>query len=177
MSVMPMHPMGEQSPAVSANKSRQFAEMQKYLQEQFVPVLQSRQVVCRSNEILEIQSPEHLAGKITFKPRADAVFQVSSKQICLLVDLPGFNKTDIEIEIDKCFLFVSGERSNEELTDRYGGESTIHLRERPFGFFCRCFQLPPNAIEDTIQASLTEGQLEIRVDCLPSGDKKKVDVA
>lgn len=80
------------------------------------------------------------------------------------VDIPGFNKEDIQIEYDKGVLIVTAEKKEEEETNK-----KYIRRERTFyGKYQRSFTL--NDIdEENIDASFKDGILKITV---PKMDQK-----
>ena len=72
----------------------------------------------------------------------------------------------------------SGNRPKINLKEVYGEQMKCLVAERNFGFFCRRFQLPPNAIDDTVSASMQDGVLFVRISTSEkaAGDKKKVSI-
>jgi len=71
--------------------------------------------------------------------------------------VPGMNKSDLSIEINKGHLIVSGER---KFNDK---DENFHSIENGFGKFSRSFQLPDNIDENKISASHKNGILNISV--------------
>ena len=71
--------------------------------------------------------------------------------------VPGMNKSDLSIEINKGHLIVSGER---KFNDK---DENFHSIENGFGKFSRSFQLPDNIDENKISASHKNGILSISV--------------
>jgi HSP20 family protein len=73
------------------------------------------------------------------------------------IAIPGLNKNDLSIEIEKGHLIISGERkfSNEK--------NNFHSIENGYGKFTRSFQLPENIIEGKITAVHKNGMLNISV--------------
>ena len=73
------------------------------------------------------------------------------------IAIPGLNKNDLSIEIEKGHLIISGERkiSNEK--------NNFHSIENGYGKFTRSFQLPENIIEEKITAIQKNGMLNISV--------------
>ena len=77
----------------------------------------------------------------------------------LKVDLPGIDKNDITISMEKGVLSVQGARVEEKKE-----ESTNYYRvERVSGKFFRRFSLPQTADEERISANLSKGVLEITI--------------
>lgn len=71
--------------------------------------------------------------------------------------VPGMNKSDLSIEINKGHLIVSGERKFDNKDENF------HSIENGFGKFTRSFQLPDNIDESKINASHKNGILNISI--------------
>jgi len=71
--------------------------------------------------------------------------------------VPGMNKRDLSIEINKGHLVVSGERKFNNKNENF------HSIENGFGKFSRSFQLPDDIDENKISASHKNGILNISV--------------
>lgn len=80
-----------------------------------------------------------------------------SGQLMIRADLPGLTREDINIEIEKQTLCISGERRIET--------ETPHHTERRYGRFSRSIGLPDGVDPDSIAAKFENGVLEI---CMPS---------
>lgn len=87
----------------------------------------------------------------------------------LEVDLPGFDKKDIALELDNGYLSISAKREHkvEENNEKKGN---FIRRERSFGQFSRSFYVGDIKEED-IDAKLENGILTIK---LPKEEKKEV---
>ena len=90
-------------------------------------------------------------------PAIDLV--VTDDHFVLMVDLPGLDKDDVEIEVKDGLLTVSGERKaeHEERKDGY------HRVERAYGSFSRSLSLPQGVDADQVQADFDKGVLEVRI--------------
>ncbi len=82
------------------------------------------------------------------------------------VELPGFKKEDIEVEVKDNTLFIKGEKKMEEEVKK----ENYHRIERFYGSFQRSFVLPQNTVVDKIKANLKDGILEIKI---PKSEKSK----
>lgn len=71
------------------------------------------------------------------------------------VEVPGFSREDVKVEVHQGVLTVSGERAKTE------GERKRHRVERASGEFSRSFRLPENVDEKAIKATATNGVLYI----------------
>ncbi len=82
------------------------------------------------------------------------------------VELPGFKKEDIEVEVKDNTLVIKGEKKMEEEVKK----ENYHRIERFYGTFQRSFVLPQNTVVDKIKANLKDGVLEIKI---PKSEKSK----
>ena len=101
----------------------------------------------------------------SFSPKVDIVENEKSFDFNFAV--PGMKKEDLNIEIDKGHLTVSGERKIDSTKDNY------HSIETGYGKFSRSFQLPENINEDKIDAIHQDGILNISVMKDPKSIVKK----
>jgi HSP20 family protein len=84
----------------------------------------------------------------------------------LRADLPGLSEGDVNIEVQDGTLTISGERKAEH-EQREKGWYRI---ERSFGRFSRALSLPDGVDPDRIQASFSDGVLEVRI---PKPEERK----
>ena len=90
------------------------------------------------------------------------------------VDLPGVKKEDISIDIKENQIVISGERNfKEERTDK-----DYYKVESSYGKFQRSFALPENVDVENIEASSTDGVLEVTLPKLKieQAEVKKIQV-
>jgi len=78
-------------------------------------------------------------------------------RITLTAELPGFRQDQIEIQMEGGVLTLRGERRFE---DESNGKN-FHRVERSYGQFVRSFTLPNNVDREHIQASFSNGLLQI----------------
>lgn len=76
----------------------------------------------------------------------------------IIADLPGMEKDNIKIMVEKDVLTVSGERSR--IKDE---EDDIVFSERYYGSFSRSFRLPENVVKSGVSADYKNGILEVSV--------------
>ena len=97
------------------------------------------------------------AAASTWTPRVDV--REEAARFVIVADLPGIDPADIEIQMDKGVLSLSGERKAE-----VPGEGVKSARsERLHGRFDRRFTLPDSADAEAISASGKQGVLEISI--------------
>ncbi|HLV00472.1 MAG TPA: Hsp20/alpha crystallin family protein [Acidobacteriota bacterium] len=105
----------------------------------------------------------------SWRPAAD-IYETES-DIHLDVELPGFQRDEIEISLDNGALTISGERKMEEEKDR-----NYHRTERAYGRFQRTFQLPTTADDENVKAELKNGVLAITIPKRPEARRKHIPV-
>jgi len=87
----------------------------------------------------------------------------------LAIDLPGFSKEDIKIQLEDGFLTVMGEKSLDK--DEKDKDGQYIRRERYCGQCSRSFYVGENITEEDISAKLEDGILKL---CVPKRDTKKL---
>lgn len=143
------------------------------------PVMTHTAMVAAPSTIFEVGADTaDLSRRICFRPRVDAYYDSKANRIVMFFDLPGFDKDTVDIEVDKGTLSVSGERTKVDEKSEFGPDGREIIKERCSGFFYRRFQLPSNAAEDSINANMDKGVLQIAVGLTEASSKtkKKIDV-
>jgi len=100
------------------------------------------------------QTPQ-VPTNTAFVPRAE-VFE-TDEQVALKVEVPGLSEQDFEITLKDHALTVRGER---KLENGFSQEN-LTWTERPYGTFMRTFNLPHTVDVNTINATYTNGILQI----------------
>ena len=93
-------------------------------------------------------------------PLAD-IYQTETEYI-VAIDLPGIDRTALEISLDDDRLSIRGERAHEA--------DTQHRIERPHGRFLRKFAVPATIDQEAIAAEYKDGVLRVR---LPKRQEQK----
>ncbi len=86
------------------------------------------------------------------------------------LDIPGFKKEDIELELKDRHLHISGTRSSRERSQK----DKVLKQERRFGKFHRAFALPEGIDEQNVSAKFTDGVLEVTLPKVEVTSKKIV---
>lgn len=73
----------------------------------------------------------------------------------IAVDLPGIDRSALEISIDEKRLTIKGTRT--------AAETSASRTERPTGRFLRTFSVPSAVDQQSIQAAYKDGVLEVRM--------------
>jgi HSP20 family protein len=94
-------------------------------------------------------------------PRAD--FKQTPNQYILTMDLPGMDKSNINVEVKGGMLVVSGDRTSQTETNQGNQGNQFFRQERSFGHFTRALPLPDDAKPDDVKADYKNGVLDIKV--------------
>ena len=99
--------------------------------------------------------PSEFRGAL--KPAIDVV--EDENNLMLTVELPGMDKDDVQITLEKGVLTVSGEKKQSEETKG----KNFHRIERSYGAFSRSFTLPREVDGEKAEASYENGVLTVTV--------------
>lgn len=83
----------------------------------------------------------------------------TNREIILTADIPGIKEEDVNIEIGDTFVDISGERKEEIKKEN---EGYFHQEVR-YGSFARRIPLPTEVRADKADATIKDGQLQIKV--------------
>jgi HSP20 family protein len=111
--------------------------------------------------LFELSRQLPLNGTRLFVPAADVV--VTDDDVTVAMDLPGFTADDVAIELREDVLTVKGERTSPYASDTNGDQRVWHHLERGFGTFERILRLPSGLDPDSIQATMADGVLTLRI--------------
>jgi HSP20 family protein len=98
----------------------------------------------------------------------------SDDHYVLHADLPGLAEQDISIELESGVLRISGERKDERTEENRRGYRRI---ERSYGSFSRSLKLPDGVDGDAVQASFSNGVLEVKIPKPAQHKPRKVTIA
>jgi len=90
-------------------------------------------------------------------------------QLHIRAELPGMTDKDIQIEIDKDTITISGEKKEEHEAK----EENYYESERTYGSFRRQVALPAGADKEHVQAQFKDGVLKIDVPVLEAKPETK----
>lgn len=88
------------------------------------------------------------------------------------LEIPGFDRNDLEVTIDQGVLAITGRRTADH--DQEG--RTYHLRERATGEFRRAFSLPNSVNADEVGATYDRGVLRVHLPKQPEAQTRKIEV-
>lgn len=103
-------------------------------------------------------------------PEVDA--RETEKEYILSAALPGLEKDDIDIDVTKDHITLTGERKTEE---ERPGES-YHLRQQTYGQFKVSYHLPVEVKPDEVKATYKNGILEVSMPKAEVTEAHKVKV-
>ena len=95
-----------------------------------------------------------------------------AERYVLIADIPGVDRKDIEITLEKGVLTVQGERPAPDEKQRNG----YRRRERVQGSFMRRFTLPETVDTTNISATVRDGVLEVGIPKQARPEPRKVTV-
>lgn len=105
-------------------------------------------------------------GEMEWCPRLDVT--ETEKSVEVKAELPGMERKDIDITLDRGLLVIKGEKREEkEKKERY-----YHLVERRHGSFCRTIRLPAEVKEEKIEATFKDGVLTVTLPKVEAEIKK-----
>ena len=82
----------------------------------------------------------------------------SKNEYTIIADLPGFEKSNINLSIDEGYLTI---KANEEKVNDSNGR--YMMKERSMRNYSRTFSLPDNALDNKVSAKYNDGTLSITI--------------
>jgi HSP20 family protein len=104
------------------------------------------------------------AATTTWSPAVD-IFETEG-EIVVKAELPGMDRKDITLNLERNVLTLKGERRFE----KEAKDDNYHRIERSYGGFSRTFSIPATVDEEKIHAEYKEGVLKI---VLPKKEQAK----
>ena len=96
-----------------------------------------------------------------------------SNAIVVSVELPGVNRSDVQITLDDGILQISGERKQPALTE---GNEWLR-RERIPGRFQRLVELPKTVDASAVKAAYQDGVLSVTLPKTPDAKPRQIEIA
>ena len=94
----------------------------------------------------------------------------SDDEYRIIANLPGINKEDVKLSLDKNELVIETVRKKEELKEN----DVYHHRERFYGNYKRLICLPEHVDKDSIRAKMNNGLLELFIKKEETLPKKEI---
>jgi len=124
-------------------------------------------------EIGELFAPSFLPLAVrqdAFVPHMDMA--EGKNEVVVTIELPGVNKEDVKISLEKDLLSISGERKG---SAKAGDVKTI-TSERPSGKFSRTVRLPYEIEASAVGAELADGLLTVTLPKAESAKPREIAV-
>ena len=102
-------------------------------------------------------SLENGSSRLSYSPLMN-VSETESDYL-VMMDLPGVEKKDVEVNLRNDILTVSGERK----TSEKGDENNRIWHETDYGAFSRSFELTSDIVEEKVKAKFNNGVLNITI--------------
>ena len=107
----------------------------------------------------------------SWSPSVD-IFETEG-EIVVKAELPGMDRKDIVLNLEKNVLTLKGERRFEKETK----DDNYHRIERSYGSFSRAFSIPATVEEDKIRAEYKDGVLRIVLPKKEQAKAKQIRIA
>lgn len=104
--------------------------------------------------------------RVDWTPASD-IYETASEYL-IAIDVPGIDRSALEIDVDDNRLVIKGNRAIDE--------STQHRTERPRGKFLRTFSIPASVDQGKIGAEYKDGVLQIRLPKRAEQKAKRIDI-
>jgi HSP20 family protein len=111
------------------------------------------------------------AATTTWSPAVD-IFETEG-EIVVKAELPGMDRKDITLNLEKNVLTLRGERRFEKETK----EENYHRIERAYGGFSRAFSIPATVDDEKIRADYKDGVLQIVLPKKEQAKPKQIRIA
>lgn len=113
---------------------------------------------------------DRIPAERNFSPACDITEE--KDHYLMTIDLPGFKKEDIKIEMSDNVLTVAGERRREVKTEEGKG----HRFERSYGTFTRSFSLPSTVSSEKVEANYEDGVLSLYLPKTPLAKARSIEI-
>ena len=111
------------------------------------------------------------AATTSWSPAVD-IFETDG-EIVVKAEVPGMDRKDITLHLEKNVLTLKGERRFEKETK----DENYHRIERSYGGFSRSFSIPATVDEEKIRADYKDGVLKIALPKKEQAKPKQIRIA
>jgi HSP20 family protein len=122
------------------------------------------------DEMFHLVNPHYNPCHRIWRPQMD-VYEAPG-EIMLLVEIAGARKEDLHVEIGRKTIKISGKRNVRPLSEN----ARYRLVEIPYGYFERNIILPAPIDANAVDATYTDGLLQIHLKKLPLEKGRKIPV-
>src|SRR3984893_7694284 len=98
----------------------------------------------------------------------------ADKEIEITAELPGLERQDVEISLEDNVLTIRGDKKVP--ADADDKNKNYHMTERSYGIFYRAFQLPVGIDPASVEATMSNGVLKIKIPKPAHTEAKKIEV-
>jgi HSP20 family protein len=116
------------------------------------------------------RSPMVGQAQVNLVPSIDV--SETDNAIVVSAEMPGLERSDVDISIEDDILTIRGEKKIEQEKD----DKNFHMSERLYGVFYRALQLPPGVDASKIQAAMSNGVLKITIPKPAKAQPQKIEV-
>ena len=123
------------------------------------------------NEVMNtsIENIVKNAPKSTTTPSVNVIKNDNAYNLTMA--LPGYQKEDVQIKVEKNLLIISSQKEVKEEND---DKSNFRLREFNYGNFERKFHLPKNVDQEKLEARFENGLLHLSLSIKPEAQPKSI---
>lgn len=118
-----------------------------------------------------LQTPDWALTGGEFVPRID--LEEGDDKITLTAELPGMTEKDVDVQLERDFLTVKGEKKQEKSVEKNGRT----FCERSYGAFERTIQMPTSVDKDKIVAKFDNGVLTVSIPKSPEAKREVKKIA
>jgi HSP20 family protein len=134
-------------------------------------LLQERMNRLFEESIQDGRLPEDDVRGALWQPAVD-IFE-TDREIVLKAEIPGLERQDISVDLERNRLTIRGERRFTQDVDK----ERYHRIERSYGAFARAFDLPLSVDQESITAEYRNGVLTVRMLKRNGADARQVSIA
>jgi HSP20 family protein len=101
------------------------------------------------------------------------IYSTGEHELVIKAEIPGMNKDDIDITVEKFTLTIKGEKKTEETVK----DDQFHRVERSYGSFERSFSLPPTVDANRVEAGYKDGVLTVKLPLREEAKPKQIKIS
>jgi HSP20 family protein len=102
-------------------------------------------------------------------------FEETEQEFLLTAELPGMTEKDVDVQVERDFLTLKGEKRSERDEER-DENGRFHFFERSYGSFYRSFTLPTTVDGSKIRANFANGVLTVHLPKRRESTARKVNI-
>ena len=130
---------------------------------------ETKEMTVESKKEIQNKKEQTIPCKV-YSPLTDIM--ESQKELLVLMDMPGVNKDQIKVKLEKNILEISGQINTAEYSDY----KPIYT-EYNFGNYTRSFELSNEIDQSSIKATIEDGVLRLVLPKVPEKQPKQIQVS